>query len=113
MQNESPYIPYDIYDSAQEIVIVLPLGWVKKESLKINIENYRLNIQWQRISPSLKENVIAVKEECYRGDIQQSIDLPPQIYFDKIHSNLSPENILTIIVPKAHIPEYIDIHIEN
>lgn len=113
MLDEIPYIPYDMYDSSQEIVILLPLWWVKKETLKIHIENYRLHIQWERILPLLKDNLIPAREECYWWEINQIIDLPPQVYFDKIHSSLSPENILIIIVPKASIPDAITIDIQN
>jgi len=41
---QMPHIPYDIYESPQEIVIMLPLGGVKKESLKLAIKDYRLVI---------------------------------------------------------------------
>jgi len=113
MQNEiSPYIPYDMYESSQEIVIIMPLWWVKKETLSIKIEDYKLFIQWERENSALKENLLPIKEECYRGNILQRIDLPAQIYFDKIHSKLTPENILQIVIPKATVPSKIDIEIE-
>ena len=35
----TPNIPYDMYESPQEVVIVLPLWWVKKESVEVKIEN--------------------------------------------------------------------------
>jgi hypothetical protein len=34
------------------------------------------------------------------------------VYFDKIHSKLSADNILQIIVPKALIPEKIALEVE-
>ena len=111
--DNSPLIPYDIYESSQEIVIIMPLWGVKKESLKLKIEDYKLLIQGERILSSFKENLLPVKEECYWGKIMQRIDLPAQIYFDKIHSKLSPENILQIIIPKALVPEKINLEIEE
>jgi HSP20 family molecular chaperone IbpA len=114
MQVETnPYIPYDMYESQQEIVIIMPLWWVKKESLNLKIEDYKLLIEWERELIELKDNLYSVKEECYRWKIEQRIDLPPQIYFDKIHSKLTPENILQIIIPKALVPEKITLEIEN
>ena len=114
MKNElSPYIPYDMYESSQEIVIIMPLWWVKKETLNIKIEDYKLFIEWERIFTELKDNLVPVKEECYRWEILQRIDLPPQIYFDKIHSKLTAENILQIVIPKAIVPSKISIEIEN
>lgn len=111
--NESPYIPYDMYESSQEILIILPLWGVKKESLQLKIEDYRLLIEWERYTPPLKENFISIKEECYRWRVEQLIDLPPQVYFDKIHSKLTPENTLQIIIPKAIVPEKITLEIEQ
>ena len=107
-----PSIPYDIYESPQELVIVLPLGWVDKNSLKLTIKDYRLVITWKRNKIKVKDNFIPLREDCYRWEISQVIDLPPQVYFDKIHSKLTPENILQIIVPKALVPEKISLEVE-
>ena len=105
-------IPYDFYESPQELVIVLPLGWVKKETVTLQIKDYRLLITWERIRPDMKPNLIPLKEDCYRGKIEQIIDLPPQVYFDKIHSKLTSDNILQILVPKALVPEKIALEVE-
>lgn len=43
-----PHIPYDIYESPQEIVIIMPLSGVKKETLKLHIKNYRLEVSGER-----------------------------------------------------------------
>lgn len=111
--DNSPLIPYDIYESSQEIVIIMPLWGVKKETIRLTIEDYKLILEGERILIPLKENLLPVKEECYRGKIRQIIDLPAQIYFDRIHSKLSPENILWIIIPKALVPEKITLQIEE
>jgi len=109
---QSPHIPYDIYESPQELVIVLPLWWIEKGSIQILIKDYRLVISWERIKPKIKNNLIPLKEECYRWKINQIIDLPPQVYFDKIHSKLTSDNILEIIVPKSIMPEKIELEIQ-
>ncbi|EKD25572.1 MAG: hypothetical protein ACD_80C00013G0002 [uncultured bacterium (gcode 4)] len=109
---EIPAIPYDIYESPQEIVILLPLWGVKKDTLELNIKEYRLVITGERIKPKIKDHLIPLKEECYRWPINQVIDLPAQVYFDKIHSKLTPDNTLQIIVPKALIPEKISLEVE-
>ncbi len=107
-----PNIPYDLYESQQEIIIIMPLGWVKKESLEVKIENYRILIKGEREKPELRDDFIAIQEECYRGPILLEIDIPPQVYFDQIHSKLSIDNNLQIIVPKALIPEKIQLEVE-
>lgn len=44
----NPYVPYDMYESEQEIVIIMPLWWVNKDSLNLKIEDYKLLIQWKK-----------------------------------------------------------------
>lgn len=113
MNNPVIDIPYDMYESSQEILILMPLGGVKKESLTLKIEDYRLFVKGERVKNTTKENLLPVQEECYWGEISQVIDLPPQIYFEKIHSKLTPENTLEIIIPKVIIPEKIEVKIEK
>jgi HSP20 family molecular chaperone IbpA len=112
MSQETPYIPYDIYESPAEMVILLPLGGVKKESIHLSIDNYRLVITGQRVQPKLKDTCIPLKQECYRGEIKNVIDLPSQAYFDKIHSKLTPDNILQVIIPKMSVPDKIELELE-
>ena len=110
---EIPHIPYDMYESSQELLIIMPLGGVKKESLSLKIEDYKLLIEGERSNPEVKENLVSIREECYWGKLHQIIDLPSQIYFEKIHSKLTPENTLQIIIPKALVPEKIVVEIEE
>ncbi len=114
MGNTTPKIniPYDIYESPNEIFVVMPLWGVKKDSLQIEIKEYKLYISGIRETITVKESLNPIKQQCYRGEISESINLPNHIYFDKIHSKLSPENILQIIIPKAVIPNHIKVDIE-
>jgi len=89
---EIPHIPYDMYESSQELLIIMPLGGVKKESLSLKIEDYKLLIEGERSNPEVKENLVSIREECYWGKLHQIIDLPAQIYFEKIHSKLTADN---------------------
>ena len=106
-------IPYDIYESPNEMVIIMPLWGVKKDSIDISIDDYRLVIKWIRSKIDLKEDCVPLKEDCYWWELEQKIDLPPQAYFDKIHSKLSVDNILQIIVPKSIVPEKIELEVEH
>lgn len=111
-KTENLHIPYDMYESWQEVIIILPLWWVKKDSLEIKIEDYRIFIKGERQKPELKTDFIPIQQECYRWDIQLIIDIPPQVYFDQIHSKLTLDNTLQIIVPKALVPEKIKLEVE-
>ncbi len=107
-----PNIPYDMYESPQEVIIIIPLGWVKKESVEVKIENYRILVRGFRLAPQLKESCIPIQEECYRWPIELEIEIPPQVYFDRIHSRLTLDNTLHIIVPKALVPDKIQLEVE-
>jgi len=106
-----PHIPYDIYESPQELLILLPLWWINKKSIQVTIEDYRLVVRWERKEPTVKKSLLPLKQQCYWWTIETQIDLPAQVYFDKIHSKLSPENILEIIVPKALVPSKIAVEV--
>lgn len=106
-------IPYDLYESQYEIVIFLPLWWVKKESIVIKIEEHKLIFSWNRKKEFLREDLVARREECFWWEIECRIDLPPNIIYQNIHSTLSKENILTVILPKIIIPKQINVVIED
>jgi HSP20 family molecular chaperone IbpA len=97
-------VPMDIYESPQEIVILIPLGWVQKKSVELYFDDFKLQIKWVRVKPKLKADFIVQQEECYRGEFMQEVQLPPYVYFDRIHSAVSVDNILTITIPKSLHP---------
>lgn len=105
-------IPYDVYESESEIVIIMPLWGVKKDSIQVSLEKNILNISWKRIKPELKDNLVPQKEDCYWWEFQTQVQLPLTIYFDKIKAKLTPENILLITVPKYTIPDELKLKVE-
>jgi len=105
-------IPRDAYQSENELLIIIPLWWVAKDSIKIKISENTLHIFWYRKNIKIWENFGVLEKNCYRWDIQTNIDLPDGLYFENIKSTLSPENILTIIIPKIIEPDDIYINIE-
>ncbi len=107
-----PKIPYDIYESDQEIVVVVPLWWVKPETLNVYLEKNILKIEWIRQKPSLKENLVPQKEDCYWWDFSAEIHLPLTVYFDKIQPHLTKENILIVTVPKYSLPKKMKLDIQ-
>ena len=106
-------IPIDIYESTKELVIIIPLAWVDKSSLNIAMDDYKLILKWERNIPKLKDDLLSVKGDCYWGEFTQSIDLPAGIYLDRIHSKITQDNILMIIVPKIITPDRVAIEIED
>lgn len=105
-------IPMDIYESAKELVVIIPLAGVDKKSLEMTMEDYRLMLKWVRHQPKLKDDLMSVRGDCYRGEFAQTIDLPVGVYLDRIHSKITQDNILMIIVPKIITPDKIRVEIE-
>lgn len=105
-------IPMDIYSSNEELVIITPLWGVEKNSISLSLEKTNLVIKWNRNIPNIKDNLLALKQNCFRWNFEKTIELPQNVYFDKIHSKLTNENILIIIVPKIIIPEKIRLEVE-
>ncbi len=104
-------IPMDVYESPREIVIIVPLGWVQKKSVEMYFDDYKLIITGKRTQPKIKEDLSPLQEECYWGDFHQEVQLPPHIYFDRIQSSISPENVLQIVVPKSLRPDKMKVDI--
>ncbi len=107
----SVQIPMDVYESPREIVIVVPLWGVQKKSVEMFFDDYKLIITGKRVQPKIKDDLSPLQEECYRGEFQQEVQLPPHIYFDRIQSSISTENILQIIVPKSLRPDKMKVDI--
>ncbi len=97
-------IPMDIYESPREIVIIVPLGGVDKKSVELFFDDFQLMLKWARLKPHLKEDLIIQQDECYWWEFVQTIQLPPYVYFDRIHSEITADNILIITVPKSLHP---------
>ena len=65
-----------------------------------------------RILPVPNDKYMIIHDQCFWGEFEKKIDLPESVYFDKIYSELSSDNILTIIIPKVIIPSVIDVLIK-
>ena len=106
-------IPYDVYESPYEVAIILPLWWVKKESITLKIRYETIFITWKRVAPILRNDFYSIQKACFWWDIDIAIDLPANSNYKNMTSNLSKENILTIIIPKNIIPENIPMTVEQ
>ena len=104
-------VPMDVYDSPQEMCIVLPLWWVEKSSVQLQLAWLRLKISGERKQPAIKDSLQAMQENCFRWIFEKVVDIPANTAFDRIWSELSPENILMIVVPKVISPEEIVVNI--
>ena len=106
-------IPMDVYDSDQELVIIMPLWWVLRNSIEIYLEKTNLIIKANRKQPNLKDTLVAVQQDCFWWEFSKNIELPQNVYFDKINTQLTQENILIITVPKVIIPEKVKLEVNS
>ncbi len=105
-------VPFDIYEWDSEMVILIPLWGVSKDSVECILDGTTLIVKGERIMPKLKSNLSPSTEQCHRGNFEAEINLPSAIYFDKIFVKFLPENILTITVPKLIVPEKVKLEIK-
>jgi HSP20 family protein len=82
----------DIYQDANELLVVAPLAGVKLDNLKISLNKEVLNIQGTREKPYKDEAEI---EECFWGKFSRSIILPDSCDLEK-HEAHFKDHILTI-----------------
>lgn len=104
-------VPVDVYTSSSEIIVVIPVGWTNKESITLTLDNSHLIVRGERVLPKLKESLVPLSEQCFWWGFEKRIELPNHVYFDKIHSELTQDNILVITVPKVMRPDEIPIKI--
>ncbi len=112
-QDANIEIPMDVFESTQELVIIIPLGWVRRESISIFLERTTLSISWNREMPKVKESLQTIQQECFWWYFEKKIDLPTNVYFDKIQTELTKENILIVTVPKIIIPEKVKLEVRH
>lgn len=105
-------IPTDVWESPQEIVVIIPLGGVEKSSLKVALKNQKIVIEGVRKKPKIEDKFKPILQECFWGPFFKEITLPLNVYFDKIVVQLSADNVLKIIVPKIAIPNEKELDIE-
>ena len=106
-------IPYDMYDTDQELIIIAPFGWVDKESVAISIQHEIITIEGVRSQPPLPGGSRPLQTQSYRWPIELSIDLPPESNYKDMTSTLTKDNILILSIPKNIIPDTIPLHIEQ
>lgn len=104
-------VPVDVYTSASEIIVIIPVWWTNKESVSLTLDNRHLIVRGERVMPKLKESTVPLSEQCFWGSFEKRIELPDHVYFDKIHSELTSENTLVVTIPKILRPDEIPVKI--
>jgi HSP20 family protein len=90
----------DIAEHGNETVVVLELPGVKKEDLKVVVEDGILTVSGERKEHALPENSRWVRNEIAAGTFSRSIELPHAVKDQGISAELV-NGLLTIVLPKA------------
>jgi HSP20 family protein len=88
----------DVYETENEIVIDAQLPGIKKEELKIQLENNLLTIKGVR-QPENDENTKALRVERAYGEFNRSFKVPGNVDQGRIKSEFS-QGILKVHLPK-------------
>ncbi len=90
----------NISDSNEEIVLVAELPGVKKEDIRLTLDNGLLTISGERKMVAMPEKAEWLRNEIRTGNFSRVIELPRQVNFDQISAELS-NGILRVVLPKA------------
>ncbi len=107
---EGSPLALDVMENAKEIVVVAELPGVKKEDLKISLEDGILSVSGERKQAALPENSKKVSAEIPVGTFRRTIELPSRVKDVDVTAELS-NGLLRVVLPKAEdaIPRQIAI----
>jgi HSP20 family protein len=90
----------DIAEQGNETVLVMELPGVKKEDLKVVVEDGFLTVSGERKEHALPENSRWVRNEIAAGNFSRTIELPHAVKDQGISAELV-NGLLTTVLPKA------------
>jgi HSP20 family protein len=94
----------DISETDKEYTIRAALPAVKKEDIRVTLDNGMLTIRGERKQQQENKNEKFHRVETVYGAFERSFALPENVNEDGITSE-SKEGVLTIHIPKAQRPE--------
>ncbi|MGE3062336.1 MAG: Hsp20/alpha crystallin family protein [bacterium] len=102
----------DITESEKEFTVKVELPGMKKEEIKINIENNILSVEGDRKSESEEKGKTFHRIERSYGSFYRAVSLPKQIDETKIKASFN-EGLLTIVLPKTDVAKSKPIEISD
>jgi HSP20 family protein len=90
----------DVAESGEETLIVMELPGVKKEDLKVLLQDGMLTISGERKTAALPEKAKWIRNEVEGGSFSRAIELPHPVKQQEISAELN-DGILRIHLPKA------------
>ena len=90
----------EIRENADNFYLTLELPGVKKEDLKVNIENGVLSIKGSKNKETKTENETVLMSERYYGEFSRSFNLSKDVKTDGIDAEFK-DGVLNIVLPKV------------
>ena len=103
--NNINYPRTDIQDTPKEMIIKFDLAGVKKENIKLSINDDKiLTIEGEKKEAKEKRSTNFIRKEIFYGSFKKMIKLPDNVEIDKLDTKYD-DGILTVIIPKKEIKE--------
>lgn len=99
-KGEEGQLSLDVFQTADEIVIVAPVAGVKMSELSIAINEDVLTIKGRRDFQFMAEQSDYFTQECFWGNFSRSIILPEAVDVSRVKASFK-NGILTVRVPKV------------
>lgn len=101
----------DLLEQKDKYIVRVEIPGVKKEDVKVAVQDGMLIIQGKRVQPELPEGADVLRNEIIYGEFSRSIILPPKADLDKISARYV-DGILEISIEKKEEEKSKEIAIE-
>ncbi|MEW6231438.1 MAG: Hsp20/alpha crystallin family protein [Chloroflexota bacterium] len=91
--------PTDVYETDEELVVMLDLAAVSQDDLEIAIEDNVLHVRGRRQEPFPSNKISVYRMEIPYGDFEAHIHLPVRIARDEVQASYE-NGLLAIRMPK-------------
>lgn len=98
-------------ESAKEFIVQFDIPGVKKDDVKIEIENNRLTVSGERGEKKEEKDTKHFLTEAYYGSFMRSFNLPTAVDENKVDAHYE-DGVLTITVPKLHASKAREVKIQ-
>lgn len=99
-QGEEGQLSLDVFQTAEEIVIVAPIAGIKMSDVSITVTDDVLTIKGRRDFKFKVEPADYFTQECFWGNFSRSIILPEAVDTSRVIASFK-DGILTVRVPKV------------
>ena len=101
--NNFSYPRTDIQDTKEKIILKFDLAGVKKENIKLSIDNNKvLTLEGEKKEYKEQKAKDFVKKEIFSGSFKKMIQLPENIDENKLETEFK-DGILTVTIPKIEV----------